>query len=478
MDIKESLTFDDVLLVPKKAIVTSRKDISLKTRLSKNIPLHIPIISANMDTVTESAMAITLAKMGGLGIIHRFLSIEQHVNEVLKVKRSENLIIEKPFTLNLNSTLKDAKNLMQEHNVTGILIVDDDHKLQGILTLRDTLFEDNENVNVSELMTKRNDLVVGYKGISLDEAQNILHNNKIEKLPIIDNEYNLHGLITTSDIMKIRQYPHSTKDDKGRLRVGVAIGVKGDYLDRARSLLYAGADVLVLDIAHGHSESAISAIKEIKKEFNCELIAGNVATKQGTEDLISAGADAIKVGVGSGSICITRLVAGAGVPQLTAVMDCVEIADKYDVPVISDGGIRTSGDITKALAAGASSVMIGSLLAGTDESPGFTIMRNGSKYKMSRGMATTAANISKQSIDNKKIEQEDIDDIVPEGIEAVVKYKGKASEVLKQLIGGLRSGLSYCGVNNLKDLKNNAEFIKITEAGKIESNPHDVEVIK
>ena len=478
MDIKESLTFDDVLLVPKKAIVASRKDISLKTRLSKNIPLHIPIISANMDTVTESAMAITLAKMGGLGIIHRFLSIEQQVNEVLKVKRSENLIIEKPFTLNLNSALKDAKNLMQEHNVTGILIVDDDHKLQGILTLRDTLFEDDENVNVSELMTKRNDLVVGYKGISLDEAQNILHNNKIEKLPIIDNEYNLHGLITTSDIMKIRQYPHSTKDDKGRLRVGVAIGVKGDYLDRARSLLYAGADVLVLDIAHGHSESAISAIKEIKKEFNCELIAGNVATKQGTEDLISAGADAIKVGVGSGSICITRLVAGAGVPQLTAVMDCVEIADKYDVPVISDGGIRTSGDITKALAAGASSVMIGSLLAGTDESPGFTIMRNGSKYKMSRGMATTAANISKQSIDNKKIEQEDIDDIVPEGIEAVVKYKGKASEVLKQLIGGLRSGLSYCGVNNLKDLKNNAEFIKITEAGKIESHPHDVEVIK
>ncbi|MEK6932343.1 MAG: IMP dehydrogenase [Nanoarchaeota archaeon] len=478
METKESLTFDDVLLVPKKAIVASRKDISLRTRLSKNIPLHIPIISSNMDTVTESAMAITLAKMGGLGVIHRFLSIEQQVNEVLRVKRSENLIIEKPFTLNLNSTLKDAKSLMQEHNVTGILIVDNENKLQGILTLRDTLFEDNENENVSELMTKRNDLVVGYKGISLDEAQNILHNNKIEKLPIVDNDYNLHGLITTSDIMKIRQYPQSTKDDKGRLKVGVAIGVKGDYLDRARSLIYAGADVLVLDIAHGHSESAINAIKEIKKNFNCELIAGNVATKQGTEDLISAGADAIKVGVGSGSICITRLVAGAGVPQLTAVIDCAEVADKHDVPIISDGGIRTSGDITKALAAGASTVMIGSLLAGTDESPGLVIMRNGGKYKMSRGMATTAANISKQNFDNKRIEQEDVDDIVPEGVEAVVKYKGKASEVLKQLIGGLRSGLSYCGVNNLKDLKSNVEFIKITEAGKIESHPHDVEAIK
>src|SRR3989344_7142967 len=354
IDIREALTFDDVLLVPKRSVVNSRKDISLKTKLTNNIFLNIPILSANMDTVTESAMAITLSKMGGLGIIHRFLTIDQQVNEVLKVKRSENLIIEKPFTLNLNSKLKDAKNLMQEHNITGILIVDDENKLQGILTLRDTLFEDDENVNVSELMTKRNDLVVGYKGISLDEAQNILHNNKIEKLPIIDNEYNLHGLITTSDIMKIRQYPHSTKDDKGRLRVGVAIGVKGDYLDRARSLLYAGADVLVLDIAHGHSESAISAIKEIKKEFNCELIAGNVATKQGTEDLISAGADAIKVGVGSGSICITRLVAGAGVPQLTAVIDSSEIGEKYNIPVISDGGIRTSGDITKALAAGAS----------------------------------------------------------------------------------------------------------------------------
>ena len=478
MDIKEALTFDDVLLVPKKAIVNSRKDISLKTKLSKNISLNIPIISANMDTVTEVSMAVTLAKMGGIGIIHRFLTIEQQVNEVRKVKRAESFFIEHPFTLNLNSTLRDAKQLMQEHDITGILITNDENKLQGILTLRDTLFEDNDDVKVSDIMTERENLILGYKGITLEEAQQVLHNNRLEKLPVVDENNILHGLITTTDIMKLKQYPHSTKDNKGRLRVGAAIGVKSDFLERARELIYAGADVLVIDIAHGHSELAINVIKKIKQEFDCELIAGNVATKQGTEDLISAGADAIKCGVGSGSVCVTRLVAGAGVPQLTAVLDCAEAAERYDVPIISDGGIRTSGDITKALAAGASSVMIGSLLAGTDEAPGLTIVRNGVKHKISRVMASTTAIITKKDLDKNKLNQDDMEDVVAEGVDATVPYRGKASEVLKQLIGGLRSGLSYCGVNNLEDLRKNAEFIKITKAGLIESKPHDVEVIK
>ena len=475
MEIREALTFDDVLLVPKKSIVGSRKDISLKTRLTKNFSLNIPIISANMDTVTESSMAISLAKMGGLGIIHRFLSIQDQVNEVLKVKRAENIVIEKPFTLSMDSKLDDAKKLMQDNNISGILIVNNENKLQGILTSRDILFEDDNEKNITELMTPRKDLITTLPGINLERAQEILHSNKLEKLPIVDENNNLFGLITSSDIYKIKQYPYSTKDSKGRLRVGAAIGVKDEDIKRAQELLDAGADVLVLDIAHGHADIAMNAIKKIKKEFSCELIAGNVATKQGAEDLISAGADAVKIGVGSGSICITRLVAGSGVPQLTAVLDCANVAEKYNIPIISDGGIRTSGDITKALAAGASSVMIGSLLAGTDESPGFIINKNGMKYKMSRGMAGVTANLSRKAT-NSKVKQDDIEDIVPEGVEAVVPYRGKSSEVIKQLIGGLRSGLSYCGVNNLEDLRKNAEFIKITEAGKIESKPHDVKL--
>ncbi len=856
--IRDALTFDDVLLVPKKSIINSRKDISLKTKLSKNISLNIPLISSNMDTITESSMAIVLAKMGGIGIIHRFLTIEQQVNEVLKVKRAENIIIEKPFTLLENAKLKDAKGLMQENNISGILVVDKENKLQGILTRRDILFQNNDEKDISEFMTKRQDMITAPRGIKQEEAQEILYKNRIEKLPIVDNDNNLHGLITTSDIFKIEQYPHSTKDKKGRLMVGAAVGVKGDYLERTQDLLDIGADIIVLDIAHGHSESAINTIKKIKKEFNCELIAGNIATKEGAEDLISAGADAIKCGVGGGcfaagtrilmsngtykniediksgdrvinkdgmsvtvlksfctgikkvnklrnsifyedtyvtsdhrywvgdlnttsifsiqnrgyaglleqqsktipkqskykwkevgtlkrdvllmpkninfglplsfnielkkriggnwragylysldsiiqpsysvgyifgtflgdgsahhavkkdgsnigsvrwyfgknendialklincvfkvfnkkcksydrkkvkevifyykpfadflqsfgkkknkklpteflvndkeylkglldglidsdghtepggriifgntsrelielfsivsyilkgvfpnngkrkisvgglkngnlenfsqpynasiintglkrltkdyqvgkllelsetnlcthvydleidcpthsfiannaivhnSICLTRIVTGSGVPQLTAVLDAVEACEKYNVPLIADGGCRNSGDIMKALAAGASTVMLGGLFAGTEESPGFTLIKNGTKYKMIRGMASATANISKKTIDNGKINQDELEEVVPEGVEAMVPYKGKVSEVIKQLIGGVRSGLSYCGVNNLGDLKKNAEFIRITSAGQIESKAHDVKI--
>ncbi len=472
---KEALTFDDVLLVPKKSNINSRKEISLKTRLSKNISLSIPLVSGTMDTVTESNMAITLAKMGGIGFIHRFLTIEQQANEVMKVKRAENLIIENPFTLNLNSKLKDVKFLMNENDVSGIPIIEN-NKLMGIITKRDILFEDDLEKNVEEIMTK--DLITAPLGTSLEVAQEILNRNKIEKLPIVDENKKLHGLITSSDILKIKNYPHSSKDKKGRLMVGAAIGVK-DYLERARSLLHAGADVLIIDVAHGHSENVIKVIKEIKNEFDCELIAGNVATKEGTEDLISAGADAIKVGIGNGRICVTRLVSGAGVPQLTALIDCYEVASKYNIPIIADGGTGgLSGNIVKCLAAGASTVMLHGTLAGTEESPGVVIRKNGGKYKLYRGMASVTANIAKKEVDKKSlIDQDEIDEITAEGVESLVPYKGKASEIIKQLLGGVKSGLNYIGAKNFEELKKNAEFIRVTESGIKESKPHHVEVI-
>lgn len=476
MNIKEGLTFDDVLLVPKYSPIVSRSQTDLKTRISKNIKLNIPFISANMDTVTESSMAIALAREGGIGIIHRFLTIQDQVDEVLRVKRSESVMIEQPYTISIESSIKQAKKTMRDYGVSGLL-VEKDKKLIGILTKRDILFEKNQDSNVSEVMSK--DVVYAEVGTTIEQAKEILHKNKIEKLPIIDKYKQIVGLITSKDILKMEQYPYASKDKKGHLLVGAAVGVKGDYLERTEALLDAGADVIVVDIAHGHSENAINCIRLIKKAFkNCELIAGNVATGRGAEDLIKAGVDAVKVGVGSGSICITRVITGSGVPQLTAILDSVQTARDYDIPIISDGGIRNSGDVTKALAAGSSSIMIGSLLGGTDESPGKTLVKNGKKYKIYRGMASLYASLGRRyREEGKTIDSDDLNDYIPEGVEAMVPYKGSVVEIIRQLVGGLRSGLSYCGAKNISEMQNNAEFIRITSAGYLESQPHDVSLM-
>ncbi|HET6589770.1 MAG TPA: IMP dehydrogenase [Candidatus Nitrosocosmicus sp.] len=478
MYFKEGLTFDDVLLVPKKSPIVSRSQTNLKTRLSSNVYLNIPIISANMDSVTESRMAIALAREGGIGIIHRFMTIQEQVEQVLKVKRSESVVIEQPYTISPDSKIKEANSIMAANGISGLLVKDHNNKLCGILTRRDTVFERNPDTRVSDLMTK--DVVSAKIGTNIEQAKEILHKHKIEKLPVINEAGEIHGLITGKDILKMEEFPNASKDKKGRLLVGAAVGVKGDYLERTEALLSNGADIIVVDIAHGHSDNALNTVKLIKKAFpTCELVAGNVATGKGTEDLIKAGVDAVKVGVGSGSICITRIVTGSGVPQLTAVIDSVKMAKKYDIPVISDGGTRTSGDLTKALAAGSSSVMVGSLFGGTDESPGKTLVKNGKKYKMYRGMASFYAALGRKYRENAESpsEDEDLNDYVPEGVEAMVPYKGSVIDIIRQLVGGLRSGLSYCGANTIAEMQENAEFIKITLAGYKESHPHDVDVI-
>jgi len=430
-----------------------------------------------MDTVTESGMAIALAREGGVGIVHRFMTIEDQVDEILRVKRSESVMIEQPYTIKPDVTVAEAKKAMAEYGVSGLLVEERD-KLAGIITRRDITFEKNNRRKVSEVMTK--DVITAKAGLTREQAKEILHKQRIEKLPVIDDKRRIVGLITSKDIIKMEQYPHASKDRKGRLLVGAAVGVKGDYLERTEALLEAGADVLVVDIAHGHSENAIKTVHMIKKAFpSCELIAGNVATGAGANDLIRAGVDAVKVGVGSGSICITRVITGSGVPQLTAVLDSVKVARDHDIPVISDGGIRNSGDITKALAAGSSSVMVGSLFGGTDESPGRTLVKNGKKFKMYRGMASFYASLGRKYREEgpQVVDSDDLNDYVPEGVEAMVPYKGSVVEIVRQLAGGLRSGLSYCGAKTIPEMQKNAEFIKMTSAGYIESNPHDVDVM-
>jgi IMP dehydrogenase len=478
LDIKEGLTFDDVLLVPKRSPVISRTQTDLKTKLSRNITINIPLVSANMDTITESGMAIALAREGGIGIIHRFMTIGDQVDEVLRVKRSESVMIEQPYTIKADMKVYDAKKMMLEYSVSGLLVEDEDRTLDGIITNRDIIFEKNMERKVSELMTKN--VVTAKYGTAMEQAKEILHKYRIEKLPVVDDKKRIVGLITSKDIMKMDQYPFASKDKKGRLLVGAAVGVKGDFLERTEALLDAGADTIIVDIAHGHSDNAINTVNMIKKAFpHCELIAGNVATGEGARDLITAGVDAVKVGVGSGSICITRVVTGSGVPQLTAVMESVKVAREYNIPVISDGGIRTSGDTTKALAVGASSVMLGSMFGGTDESPGKTLVKNGKKFKMYRGMASFYASLGRKYREEgpNVVDSNDLNDYVPEGVEAMVPYKGSVVEIIRQLVGGLRSGLSYCGAKTISEMQKNAEFIKITPAGYMESQPHDVNLM-
>jgi IMP dehydrogenase len=473
--LRVGLTFDDVLLVPGRSDVTSRSQVDTHARLTRRIEVAVPIVSANMDSVTESEMAIAMAREGGIGIIHRFLTVEQQVVEVRRVKRAESIVIEEPYRFGPDRTVRDARAFMDEHGSAGLLVVDGGGQLLGLVTARDLLFADDPDRPLASVMTPRERLVTAPPGTGLEEARAILHRHRIEKLPLVDQDGRLLGLITSRDIQSRLKHPLATKDTKGRLRVGAAVGVRGDYLERAAALAAEDVDVLVLDVAHGHTWAALSALERLRERFpDVDLIAGNVATAEGTADLIERGADAVKVGVGPGSTCTTRIVTGAGVPQLTAIMDCSRAAAERGVPIIADGGIRSSGDLTKALAAGASTAMLGNLLAGTEESPGALIIRNGRQYKTYRGMASLWAAARRQGLD-APVEDEDISQIVAEGIEATVPYRGRAADVLAQLLGGLRSGMSYCGARTIPELWERAEFIRITPAGMKESLPHDVE---
>jgi len=473
------LTFDDVLLIPKRSSVVSRKQIDLSTWLTPQIQLAIPIISANMDTVTESEMAIAIARAGGIGILHRFMTVEQQVEMVQRVKRAESFVVENPMTIAPSASLEEARQKMLDADIGGLVVTDPEGTLLGIITTRDVLLAPNPEVSVEQAMTPRERLVVASVDEPLSVSRQKLYQHRIEKLPLVDANDRVVGLVTAQDIIKLQEHPQATKDTKGRLRVGAAVGANPADLERARACVAAEADVLVVDVAHGHLEIVIRMVQQLKKEFPAiPIIAGNVATAEGVHDLTMAGADAVKVGVGSGSICITRLVTGFGVPQLTAIADCAEAGSELGIPIIADGGIRNSGDITKALAAGASTVMLGSLLSGTKESPGATIFRNGQNYKVVRGMASLTANIARRKIDRQgEIDWEEWSDIVPEGVEAVVPYRGSLNEVLHQLLGGLRSGMSYCGATNLAELREKAEFIRITRSSQIESGVHDVTVL-
>ncbi len=471
---KEGLTFDDVLLVPQHSSVLP-KDVELNTRLTQKIKLNIPLMSAGMDTVTEARTAIAIAREGGIGIIHKNMPIADQAAEVDNVKRSDNGVISNPFFLHPQDTLQSAWDITAKYHISGVPIVDENQKLVGIITNRDMRFETDGTRKISELMTKDN-LVTARKGTSLDEARQILQKHRIEKLPLTDKDGKLCGLITIKDIEKAIKYPNRACDDKGRLLVGAAIGITKDMLTRAEALLNAQADILVLDTAHGHSQGVMEAVKTLKKAFpSCQLIAGNVATAEATEDLIKAGADCVKVGIGPGAICTTRIVAGIGVPQLTAVYDCAQVAAKYNVPIIADGGIKFSGDIAKALAAGASVCMLGSLFAGTTEAPGEDILFNGRKFKTYRGMGSSSAMKAGSS---DRYFQQNSKKLVPEGVEGRVPYRGDLGDVVYQLLGGLRAAMGYCGARTITELAQKSKFVRITNAGLIESHPHDITITK
>ncbi|MBC7358765.1 MAG: IMP dehydrogenase [Desulfacinum sp.] len=474
--IPEALTFDDVLLVPAYSeVLPAETDVS--TVLTPQIPMRIPLLSAAMDTVTEAETAISMAREGGIGIIHRNMSIERQALEVDRVKKSESGMIVDPITVDPDQPIGDVMDLMARYRISGVPVVKGD-QLVGIITNRDLRFETDPTRKVSELMTKE-DLVTAPVGISLEESKKLLQKRRIEKLLVVDADGRLKGLITIKDIMKVKKYPNSCKDHLGRLRVGAAVGAGTDTPDRVRALVKAGADVIVVDSAHGHSRNVLRTVERIKSEFpDLPVVAGNVATGPGAESLIKAGADAVKVGVGPGSICTTRVVAGVGVPQVTAIMECAKVADKYGVPVVADGGIKYSGDVAKALAAGASSVMIGSLFAGTDESPGETVLYQGRSYKVYRGMGSLGA-MKEGSKDRYFQDQvQEVSKLVPEGIEGMVPYRGPLAATVHQLIGGLRAGMGYVGCRNLRELRTKAEMIRITSAGLKESHVHDVIITK
>lgn len=469
----EAFAFDDVLLVPCYSEVLPR-DVEISTNLTRNIRLSLPILSAAMDTVTESRLATALAQEGGIGIIHRNMSIEEQAQEVEKVKRSAHGVIPDPVTLSPNQTVAEAKRIMQEQGITGLPVVASDGKLVGIITQRDLRFLDDLDVAVEKVMTKRN-LITAPPDTNLEAAKKILQANKVEKLLLVDENGKLCGLITIKDIDKMEAYPKAVRDDHGRLRVGAAIGPE-DY-ERAEALVEAGCDVLVVDTAHGHTKNVLETVRELKRRFDVDVVAGNVATADGAEALIRSGADAVKVGVGPGSVCTTRVVAGVGVPQLTAIAECATVAQKEGVPVIADGGIRNSGDVVKALAAGASSVMLGNLFASTDESPGQVVMYEGRRFKVYRGMGSldamlkgSASRYAQQGLPPSKL--------VPEGIEGLVPLRGPLSEVVAQIVGGLRSGMGYIGAANLNELWQKAKFVRITAAGQRESRPHDIVLTK
>jgi IMP dehydrogenase len=472
-----ALTYDDVLLVPMYSDVASRRKLSTQTKLTQKIALQAPIVSANMDTVTEGDMAIVMAREGGIGIIHRFMTIDEQVRQIERVKRAESYIVDKPITLTVSHTVGAMRKIVDETFTGGILILDESEHLVGIVTTRDLLFEKDDRKQLSEIMTRK--VITAPQDTKLEQAEKILHEHRIEKLPLVDANGKLTGLITMKDILKQTEFPKATKDARGRLSVGAALGVKSSEIKRVERLLEAGADCIVVDIAHGDSKLEIDIIKAVRKQFPlAQIIGGNVATAEGTQRLIDAGVDAVKVGVGPGSICITRIVAGAGVPQLTAVIECSAVARPQGIPVIADGGIRTSGDMVKALASGASTVMIGSLLAGTDESPGLLMTRKGHRYKVSRGMASLQANVARKVREGEgEITQEEIEDYVSEGVEAAVPYRGSAREMFSQLIGGLQSGMSYCNAHSVDELFEKAVFVRMTQVGLAESRPHDVEMI-
>jgi IMP dehydrogenase len=467
-DLRVGLTYDDVILVPRRSRIRSRQDVSTRSFFTRAIEVEVPLVSANMDTVTTAPMAIAMARLGGIGAIHRFLSVPEQVAEVAKVKRHLNYVIESPYSISPSATVAEARAETERHNVTGLVVTESDGRIAGILTARDVKAASSESA-VKDAMTPADKLVTAPKGVGLNEARELMHRHRVEKLPLVEDDGRLAGLITLRDLMLVEQLPGATRDDRGRLRVAAAIGARGDYMPRTEALVEAEADAVVLDIAHGHADHAIEALRDIKASWpGVQVVAGNVATAAGFRDLADAGADAVKVGIGPGFACSTRLVAGVGVPQLTAVMDCGVVAQELGVPLIADGGIRRPGDLAKAIAAGASTAMIGSLFAGRDESPGDVVRRGGDVYKVYRGMASRSAAAARLGIEGRA---DALDQYVPEGEEMEFRLRGPVAEIVRDLVGGLRSGMSYVDAATVEELWDKARFIRQTESGQRESKP-------